>query len=69
MSQMFVSTKETEMQIERNILTNCFIMNDIKLKEQTLAAQSTNIQGASGASYTTYGWRKSLQGAMVKAGL
>jgi uncharacterized protein with FMN-binding domain len=40
-----------------------------KLKEQTLAAQSTNIQGASGASYTTYGWRKSLQGAMAKAGL
>jgi uncharacterized protein with FMN-binding domain len=40
-----------------------------KLKEQTLAVQSTNIQGASGASYTTYGWRKSLQGAMVKAGL
>ena len=40
-----------------------------KLKQQTLAAQSTNIQGASGASYTTYGWRKSLQGAMVKAGL
>jgi uncharacterized protein with FMN-binding domain len=40
-----------------------------KLKAQTLAAQSTNIQGASGASYTTYGWRKSLQGAMVKAGL
>lgn len=39
------------------------------LKQQTLAAQSTNIQGASGASYTTYGWRKSLQGAMVKAGL
>jgi uncharacterized protein with FMN-binding domain len=40
-----------------------------KLKAQTLAAQSTDIQGASGASYTTYGWRKSLQGAMVKAGL
>lgn len=40
-----------------------------QLKQQTLAAQSTNIQGASGASYTTYGWRKSLQGAMVKAGL
>jgi len=39
------------------------------LKKQTLAAQSTTIQGASGASYTTYGWRKSLQGAMVKAGL
>jgi uncharacterized protein with FMN-binding domain len=40
-----------------------------QLKEQTLAAQSTTIQGASGASYTTYGWRKSLQGAMAKAGL
>ena len=39
------------------------------LKQQTLVAQSTNIQGASGASYTTYGWRKSLQGAMAKAGL
>ena len=39
------------------------------LKEQTLAAQSTNIQGASGASYTTYGWRKSLQGAIAKAGI
>jgi uncharacterized protein with FMN-binding domain len=40
-----------------------------QLKQQTLAAQSTTIQGASGASYTTYGWRKSLQGAMAKAGL
>jgi uncharacterized protein with FMN-binding domain len=39
------------------------------LREQTLAAQSTTIQGASGASYTTYGWRKSLQSAMAKAGL
>jgi uncharacterized protein with FMN-binding domain len=39
------------------------------LRQQTLAAQSTSIQGVSGASYTTYGWHKSLQGAMVKAGL
>lgn len=39
------------------------------LKQQTLAAQSTDIQGASGASYTTYGWRLSLQGAMAQAGL
>ena len=39
------------------------------LTQQTLAAQSTNIQGASGASYTTYGWRLSLQEAMAKAGL
>ena len=39
------------------------------LKTQTLAAQSANIQGASGASYTSYGWHKSLQGALAKAGL
>ena len=26
------------------------------LKKQTLAAQSANIQGVSGASYTSYGW-------------
>jgi len=39
------------------------------LKKQTLAAQSANIQGASGASYTSYGWYKSLQGALAKAGL
>ena len=39
------------------------------LKKQTLAAQSAAIQGASGASYTSYGWQKSLQGALAKAGL
>jgi len=39
------------------------------LKQQTLAAQSANIQGASGASYTSYGWYKSLQGALADAGL
>jgi uncharacterized protein with FMN-binding domain len=39
------------------------------LKKQTLAAQSANIQGASGASYTSYGWFKSLQGALANAGL
>ena len=39
------------------------------LKQQTLAAQSANIKGASGASYTSYGWFKSLQGAMADAGL
>jgi len=39
------------------------------LKQQTLAAQSDQIQGASGASYTSYGWFKSLQGALAKAGL
>ena len=39
------------------------------LKAQTLQAQSANIQGASGASYTSYGWFKSLQGAMAQAGL
>ena len=39
------------------------------LKKQTLAAQSANIQGASGASYTSYGWFTSLQGAIALAGL
>ncbi len=39
------------------------------LKAQTLAAQSANIQGASGASYTSYGWFTSLQGALAQAGL
>ena len=39
------------------------------LKAQTLAAQSANIQGASGASYTSYGWFTSLQGALALAGL
>lgn len=39
------------------------------LKKQTLAAQGASIQGASGASYTSYGWYTSLQGALAKAGL
>ena len=39
------------------------------LKKQTLTAQSASIQGASGASYTSYGWFTSLQGALAKAGL
>ena len=39
------------------------------LTRETLAAQSANIQGASGASYTSYGWFKSLQGALANAGL
>jgi uncharacterized protein with FMN-binding domain len=39
------------------------------LTKQTLAAQSANIQGVSGASYTSYGWYTSLQGALTQAGL
>ena len=39
------------------------------LKQQTLTSQSANIKGASGASYTSYGWFKSLQGALANAGL
>jgi uncharacterized protein with FMN-binding domain len=34
-----------------------------------LKAQSADIQGASGASYTSYGWYTSLQGALAQAGL
>jgi uncharacterized protein with FMN-binding domain len=39
------------------------------LKQQTLAAQSADIKGVSGASYTSYGWFTSLQGALADAGL
>lgn len=39
------------------------------LQQQTLAAQSSQIQGVSGASYTSYGWYTSLQAALRKAGL
>ena len=39
------------------------------LKAQTLKAQSADIQGVSGASYTSYGWYTSLQGALAQAGL
>ena len=39
------------------------------LRQQTLNAQSSRIQGASGASYTSWGWYTSLQAALVKAGM
>ena len=39
------------------------------LVSQTLAAQSANISGVGGASYTSYGWYQSLQSALKKAGL
>ena len=39
------------------------------LREQTIAAQSANIQGVSGASFTSYGWYTSLASAIAKAGL
>ena len=38
------------------------------MRQNTLAAQSSNITGASGASYTSYGWYISLQSALKKAG-
>lgn len=37
------------------------------LESQTLAAQSSNIDGVSGATYTTSGYIKSLQSAIDKA--
>ena len=40
-----------------------------RLREQTIAAQSASIQGVSGASFTSYGWYKSLVSAVAKAGL
>ena len=39
------------------------------LRQKTLAAQSSQITGVSGASYTSYGWYKSLVSALSKAGL
>lgn len=39
------------------------------LRQQTLTAQSANITGASGASYTSYGWYTSLASALAEAGL
>jgi uncharacterized protein with FMN-binding domain len=39
------------------------------LRQQTLAAQSAAITGVSGASYTSYGWYKSLISALQKAGM
>ena len=39
------------------------------LISQTLAAQSSNIQGVSGASYTSQGWYDSLVSALAKSGL
>jgi uncharacterized protein with FMN-binding domain len=39
------------------------------LRQQTLAAQSAQINGASGASYTSRGWKTSLASALTQAGL
>ena len=40
-----------------------------QLREQTISAQSSKIQGVSGASFTSYGWYTSLVSAIAKAGL
>ena len=39
------------------------------LEQQALSAQSANIQGVSGASYTSSGFEQSLQSALSKLGL
>lgn len=39
------------------------------LRQRTLTAQSANINGVSGASYTSYGWYTSLVVALKQAGL
>lgn len=39
------------------------------LQQETIQAQSANIQGVGGASYTTQGWISSLQSALSKAGI
>ena len=40
-----------------------------RLRQQTIAAQSANIQGVSGASFTSYAWYQSLASAIAQAGL
>jgi uncharacterized protein with FMN-binding domain len=40
-----------------------------QLEQETLSAQSANIQGVSGASYTSAGFHQSLQSALSKLGL
>jgi uncharacterized protein with FMN-binding domain len=40
-----------------------------QLEQQALSAQSAQIQGVSGASYTTAGFAQSLQSALSKLGL
>ena len=39
------------------------------LEQQALAANSANISGVSGATYTSQGFTQSLQGALSKVGL
>lgn len=39
------------------------------LRQETLSAQSASINGVSGASYTSYGFYKSLVSAIAKSGL
>ena len=39
------------------------------LRQQTIAGQSANVQGVSGASFTSYGWYESLVSAIAQAGL
>jgi uncharacterized protein with FMN-binding domain len=39
------------------------------LRQRTLSAQSANISGVSGASFTSYGWYTSLVSALAKAGM
>jgi|GEM_PF-2415789 len=40
-----------------------------KLRQETLASQSADVANVSGASYTSGGWKKSLQAAISAAGL
>lgn len=39
------------------------------LEQQAVTVQSANVDGVSGASWSTYGFKTSLQAALVKAGL
>jgi len=40
-----------------------------QLRQQALAAQSANINGVAGASFTSQGYRQSLQSALTQLGM
>ena len=64
-------TKVTEIQMPKNDGRSMMISQQAgpMLNSQVLEAQSANINGVSGATYTTVGYQKSMQSALDQLGL
>jgi uncharacterized protein with FMN-binding domain len=60
--------KELQMPFDRRLSQQISQVAGPMLVKQVLQAQSANIQGVSGASYTSYGFYESLQSALAKMG-